>query len=492
MSILEAFVVPHPPILVPGVGKGAERGARATLDAYRQVARRIAELEPELLILTTSHGTLRHDRLRISTGAGAWGDFAQFRDRADRLEVSFDEELIDALITEARRKGLAIEAAPEPDGSLDHGCMVPLYFIAQEMPRLCRVLRVAISLLDEQSHYRMGACIARVTEDLGRRAVFVASGDLSHRLTRDGSYGYHPAGPAFDKELCAALATGDLDVLMHFDARLREDAAECGLNSFIIMAGALGGPPASSELLSYEGPWGVGYAVARFTPAHGAPVQDTPTQDTSAHGAPVHGAPVPDAPTRDTPVPEAPAHSLPVRLAFAALEDWLSGIKTPSEESPAVGALIASLSETDRAELDELRGRRAGTFVSFHKQGELRGCIGTISPVYTSIFAEICHNTTSAAGEDPRFAPIRSNELALLSCSVDILGRAEPVANPERDLDAKRYGVIVTSGFRRGLLLPDLEGVESPTQQIAIALRKAGIDAQSPYELERFEVVRHR
>jgi AmmeMemoRadiSam system protein A len=432
------------------VGQGKEHDAQATLDAYDDVARRIAALSPKLIILTTSHGELYRNALRISTGPGAQGDFAEFRDPDDQLKVTFDEKFIAALIKEAEREGLSFDASPEPGGRLDHGCLVPLYFILQHLDTPCKVVRVAISFLDEQTHYRMGQCIARAVNALDRRAVFVASGDLSHRLKPDGPYGFNAAGPQFDQAICEAFATGDFDALMHFSPRLRDEAAECGLNSFIIMAGALDGLKVESRLLSYEGPWGVGYGIARFTPAH----------------------------------------SLPVKLAFAALADWLAGFKEPSAKSPHIAALLNALDKTDQETLEELYSHQAGTFVSFHKGEDLRGCIGTIEATRKTIFDEICQNTVSAAGHDPRFSAIRDAEVPTLSCTVDFLGQAEPVSGMD-ELDAKRFGVIVSKGFRRGLLLPDLEGVDTPREQIAIALRKAGIAPDESYDLERFEVVHY-
>ena len=138
---------------------------------------------------------------------------------------------------------------------------------------------------------------------------------------------------------------------------------------------------------------------------------------------------------------------------------------------------------------DELPAR-AGAFVSLHDAaGELRGCIGTIAATQPTLADEIIHNAVQAGFHDPRFPPLEASELDGLSVSVDVLGDAEP-ATPD-DLDPARYGVIVSRGWQRGLLLPDLEGVDTVSQQIAIALAKAGIRPDEEYELERFEVIRH-
>lgn len=139
----------------------------------------------------------------------------------------------------------------------------------------------------------------------------------------------------------------------------------------------------------------------------------------------------------------------------------------------------------------EMYDERAGVFVSIKKQdARLRGCIGTIQAVQRCIAEEIIQNAVSAAVKDPRFAPITQEELDSLVISVDVLGGMEPVASP-KELDVRRYGVVVTSGYRRGLLLPNLEGVDTVEDQIAIAKQKAGIGWQEEVRMERFEVVRH-
>jgi AmmeMemoRadiSam system protein A len=139
---------------------------------------------------------------------------------------------------------------------------------------------------------------------------------------------------------------------------------------------------------------------------------------------------------------------------------------------------------------EEMTGRRAGVFVSLKKRGQLRGCIGTISPVTKSVADEIMRNAVSACSQDPRFEPVAEDELPELVCSVDVLSEPEPISSPDA-LDVKRYGVIVTSGFRRGLLLPNLDGVDTVEGQLSIARQKAGISASEKVTLERFEVVRH-
>jgi len=141
-------------------------------------------------------------------------------------------------------------------------------------------------------------------------------------------------------------------------------------------------------------------------------------------------------------------------------------------------------------DLGEFASQRAGVFVSLHKHGQLRGCIGTTGPTTASVVTEIIQNAISAAIHDPRFDPVRAGELPGLEISVDILGKAEPVMDKSQ-LDPRVYGVIVRHHGRTGLLLPDLDGVDTSDDQLAIACRKAGIAADEPYTIERFRVTRY-
>ena len=163
-----------------------------------------------------------------------------------------------------------------------------------------------------------------------------------------------------------------------------------------------------------------------------------------------------------------------VKLAKETVESYIREGKTPK---PRV--LSPEMKE------------RAGVFVSLHKHGELRGCIGTFQPVKDNVAEEIIANAISSSTGDPRFPPVTASELDDLEYNVDILTEPEPVRDTSQ-LDAKKYGVIVESGWRRGLLLPDLEGVDSVEEQIAICRLKAGISASEPVNLYRFEVRRFR
>lgn len=141
---------------------------------------------------------------------------------------------------------------------------------------------------------------------------------------------------------------------------------------------------------------------------------------------------------------------------------------------------------------EEFINAKAGVFVSIKIQGKLRGCIGTFLPVTENIAHEIVKNALAASSKDPRFSPVTEEELQELTYSVDVLSSPEAVSSHD-ELDPGRYGVIVSHGIRRGLLLPDLEGVDTVQEQLRIAMMKAGIEPdEDGIKIERFEVKRYR
>lgn len=461
MSVLGAFIVPHPPIILPEVGHGEEHKIQNTIDAYKEAARRIAELRPDTIVITSPHSVMYADYFHISPGERASGDLRSFGVQGVSVEAEYDSEFVQALSDAAGEAGLPAGTFGEKDKFLDHGTLIPLRFINEFLTDY-KLVRIGLSGLSVTDHYRLGKCVAQTAERLERRVVFVASGDLSHKLTEDGPYGYADEGPEFDKQITEAMAGGNFLRFLSFSPDFCDAAAECGLRSFIIMAGALDSKAVHSELLSYEGPFGVGYGVCIFT---------ITGYDENRQFDVVYEKQ--ERERLDTVKANEDAY---VRLARLSLETF---VKTG-----------------ERAKLpdilpEELLSRKAGAFVSLKKYGQLRGCIGTIEPVTNSLAEEILRNAVSSGTEDPRFSPVTEDELPELVYSVDVLAKAEPIDSAEQ-LDVKRYGVIVKSGYKCGLLLPNLEGVDTPEQQVAIAMKKGGISTGEHYTLERFEVVRHK
>lgn len=460
MALLAAYAVPHPPLIVPEVGRGQERRVQRTIDAYQKIAEEIGALAPETILVLTPHSVLYADYIHISPGKGAAGDLARFGASQVSLAVAYDTPLVSLIEELSFEAGISAGTQGERDRSLDHGAIVPLYFILEQCPG-CKVVRISVSGLTPLEHYRFGICIRQAVERLGRRAVLIASGDLSHRLKEEGPYDFAEEGPEFDSQITQAMAAGDFLRFLQLEEGFCEAAGECGLRSFQVMAGALDGLAIQPELLSYEGPFGVGYAICSFQVTGQNPGRRFDLQyqaeeklrlEQAKHGEDDY-----------------------VKLARLSLETFLLERKNLNRPQ--------TLSR-------ELLDQKAGVFVSLKKHGRLRGCIGTIAPTEKCIADEIIRNAVSAGVGDPRFDPVEPEELPELTYSVDVLGRPEPIEGMDQ-LDVKRYGVIVTRGRKRGLLLPNLDGVTSPAQQVQIALQKAGISAEEHYTMERFEVVRH-
>ena len=323
-------------------------------------------------------------------------------------------------------------------------------------------MRVGLSGYSLKHHYALGMLVRKAADVLHRRVAWIASGDLSHKLKKSGPYGFDPAGPQYDERIMAVMRHARFDELFAFKDSFLEEAAECGHRSFTEMAGAFDGLAVEARQLSYEGPFGVGYGVCTFQPAG---------PDPSRHYLDRYDE------IRDQMRKERLAREdAYVKLARATIEHY---VKTGNLQK-----LPPDLPE-------EMLDRKAGVFVSLKENGVLRGCIGTIGPMYGSVADEIRHNAVAACSRDPRFTPVQPQELPDLVYSVDVLSPMEPIDSPAQ-LDVKRYGVLVTKGSRSGLLLPNLAGIDTVEQQLSIAKQKAGIgEEETGCSLERFEVIRH-
>ena len=463
MGIKAAYMVPHPPLIVPAVGRGGEKDITETTKAYERVAEHIANIAPDTIIITSPHSVMYADYFHISPGTGSAGDFARFGAPQVSFDVDYDTEFVARLEKLLKQNKFPAGTQGERERELDHGTMVPLYFIRKHYKE-GKIIRIGLSGLPLADHYKFGTFIKQVAEELGRNAVFVASGDLSHKLQDYGPYGFDPAGPVYDKRIMEAASKADFGAMLEFDEDFLDKAAECGHRSFVIMAGALDGVDVKPEVLSHQDVTGVGYGITIFEP--GGKNESRCFLKVMADRIKA---------TESTPY---------VKLARATIEQFVKTgrkLKFPAD-------LPAGLAE---ALPEEAAKERAGAFVSVHKNGMLRGCIGTIGPVQDSIAEEIISNAISAVSRDPRFERVREDELELLEINVDILGKPENIDGPDQ-LDVKRYGVIVSCGARKGLLLPDLEGVDTVEEQIDIARRKGGISPDDDYRLQRFEVVRYK
>lgn len=435
-------IAPHPPIMVPEVGRDSIPDVQASIDAMAEFTRRLIASEAETVILISPHAPLELDSFVAYEGHEVLGDFANFQAPETRFKAEVDDQLLSAICKVAQDDKYEVHKLGH--NHLDHGTAVPLYFLLRNGWR-GKVVALGYSFLSNEDHLRFGNCIRRAVKEVDRTVAFVASGDLSHRLKPEAPAGYNPDAHVFDETVVEALRSNDPERIVEIDPNLRKLAGECGYRSMLVAIGATRQLKCACDVLSYEAPFGVGYLVAQLSAELNEPLEEGSPDDLPA-------------------------------LARQAVENF---VRNHSE-------IRASES------LSRFLGSRAPCFVCLKTlDGDLRGCIGTIEPAKDTLAQEIITNAISAATRDPRFSEVTAAELANLQFSVDVLSPPEP--SEMEDLDPATYGVIVEDlEGRRGLLLPDIAGIENARQQVEIASRKAGIPAGATVKLSRFRVQRFR
>ncbi len=264
-------IAPHPPIIIPEIGRGQLQEAQKTVDGMKQLSREIKEKEPELLVVITPHGQVVRRGAAVLAGEKLSGDFGQFGFPGINVEMETDRELIDLLVEEASESPvkpvlLGEQDHRSPGGKvLDHGAMVPLYYL-QEAGVSVPGVHITISFDSYHELYQFGQVLRRAIDKRGASTAVVASGDLSHRLKPGAPAGFNPRGEEFDQLLVNLISEGRVEEILAIDQRLIEEAGECGLRPITIALGVLEKTGFNPELFSYEGPFGVGYMVAALHP----------------------------------------------------------------------------------------------------------------------------------------------------------------------------------------------------------------------------------
>lgn len=465
-NILGYYLMPHPPIIIPDIGCGEEKKIEKTAVACEKIGREIADIKPDTIVIVTPHGPMFSDAVAMSAGKHIYGDLSQFRCSNIKMNLDLDEEFVTNLSLKCHLEGIQSVLVDDKllgrygrQLELDHGSMVPLYFINKYYNDY-KLVHITYSMIGDLNLYKLGMFIDNVSQELNRKTVFIASGDLSHKLKEEGPYSYSPYGPKFDKEFIETLEKGDIVKCFNLEDRMVEESAQCGLYSVYTLLGAMEGNGVKGTLLSYEGPFGVGYGVMKFEPTSKEVdgYKELKEYEENAYNQKIK-------------------NSNPyVRLARENLEHYFK-YKEPIKD-------LADIPE-------ELKNQKHGVFVSLKKFKNLRGCIGTIQSTTSNVFEEIIRNSIEAAINDPRFPEVTEDELKDIDISVDVLMEAE--ISSKEELNPKKYGVIVTKGCKRGLLLPNLEGVNTIEDQLHIACDKAGIDYfNDDFHIERFEVIRYK
>jgi AmmeMemoRadiSam system protein A/AmmeMemoRadiSam system protein B len=474
-SLVFAGIAPHPPIMVPEVGREAIADVRASIEAMSDLTQRVIASGAETVVLISPHAPLESDTFVAYDGPQLYGDFAMFRAPTATVHAELNEELLNEMTRVAAEQNLAMVRIKGFD--LDHGTAVPLYFL-QRNGWHGRVVALGYSFLSNEDHLRFGKCIKQAIENVGCCAAFIASGDLSHRLKRGAPAGYNADAHLFDEEIVDAIRSNSTDRIVSIDQELRHLAGECGYRSMLVAIGAARGLGSRCEAISYEAPFGVGYLVAQLSAGSGdVPFSSSNTEPPVGSGSDTESSDVSSAQSGESvpPTSACGAAKLP-GLARLTIETFVR-----------TGTII-----TPPEQISDLLTARAGCFVCIKtKAGDLRGCIGTFEPEKDSLAEETIANAIHAATRDPRFPPVREDELSGLKFSVDVLSAPEPCR--AEHLDPHVYGVIVEdqNGIHRGLLLPNLEGIDTPAQQIEIASRKAGIAPGAAVKFFRFRADRY-
>lgn len=439
MPWLWSALMPHPPVLIPEVGRGRENEAAKTLEGAEKIISALKNLKPDVLFVLSPHQPYYPGAMFVNGADFYSGSFAVFGVPNVKINPVSSEGIRKKFCSCLSDSGINIFSKPLPDLTGDQGTLVPLYFLQKawgELPPV--VIASPIGLTPEQA-LKAGEILAEI-QDADKFAL-LSSGDLSHRLTPDAPAGYAPEdAPVFEAAIEDAIKNISPDKIFSLTAKTIEHAGECGLRSVMAMLGLVKKFSGKIKIFSHEWPFGVGYCNALWINDNSKPA--------------------------------------PVMLARETVKRLLEGRELPENGSEVV--------------ISELWQEKRACFVSIKtKSGELRGCIGTLSPLQKSLDLEIIANAISASTRDPRFPPMRKNELDNVIFSVDVLSEPERISGIEQ-LDPKKFGVIVSKGYQRGVLLPDLEGVDTAEQQVEIAAMKAGLYSTEGAKFERFTVVRYK
>ena len=488
MGIVFWGVSPHPPLLIPEVGREGLSKVRKTLEAERVFAGTLKAVKPERIIVMSPHAPSNIKSLPVFALPELSGSMERFGCPQVKMSWKCDLDFVSRLIEACGKEDfpllpidreLSKRCGIKPE--LDHGAFVPLYFIEKAG------LNVPLVLLgyydaEREEYVRLGRIVRSLAEEDGVPTAIIASGDMSHRLLASGPYGFNAKGPVFDSIMEEALRSCSTEILTEkLDAATVSEAGQCGLNSVSWMLGSLD-EDVKINFLSHEGPYGVGYIVCCCLPADCEAELSCAGCDFEEE---LDG--------------EAEPSEKPDRRVRAGRKGKESESAEESEDEALEAHVLLARKSTEyfirtggflRVDLEKYPelGKPAAVFVTLKKDGELRGCIGTLAPVCANQAEEVVRNAVLACSRDPRFAPVTEDELPYLSYQVSVLG--EPVkVGGFQDLDPVKYGVIVSKGERRGVLLPNLEGVNTVERQVAIACRKAGIRPEEKPELFRFETV---
>ncbi|MFZ5365579.1 MAG: AmmeMemoRadiSam system protein B [Patescibacteria group bacterium] len=260
MSLVFAAVAPHPPIIIPAIGKQNITEVQKTIDSLKELNKKLLAAEPETIIVISPHGEFFTDSFNINTNSVYEANFEAFGDFTTKLTFNPDLEFINRFKERVETKLPVFLSQHE---NLDHGVAVPLYYLTAGLKDL-KIVPINYCLLSHQKHLEFGKELKEAIFDTDKKIAIIASGDLSHRLSLDAPAGFSKRAKEFDKKLIKLMKEKKINNILNIDPELIEEAAECGLRSFLILLGIVEHMNYEFEVLSYEAPFGVGYLVGEF------------------------------------------------------------------------------------------------------------------------------------------------------------------------------------------------------------------------------------
>ena len=448
--IPHAVLMCHAPIVLPAIGKSRAHQCRVSTAGMRQAAKHLMSKSPDVIVLLSPHTPRLPNSFGLMGGDVLKGDFSSFGAPDIHLAFPNDVTARAAILDAATNFEMPIGfLSPQ---ALDHGAAVPLAFL-QEIGFIPPVVLISFPAhVNHDDCRKLGDIIRHAAHQDQRRWAILASGDMSHRLMPGAPAGFDPEAKNFDAAFTECVKEGRYEDAVTLNEELRHRAAEDVVDSVEIAAAACAFETTGHRFISYEGPFGVGYLVAVLHDAYPTPEGDA-VQNTTM-----------------------PFTNLTTAPLFKIARD----------------AICAHL-RSEKYEVPQIPGAwpaHHGLFVTlWTADGKLRGCIDHTQKAQQPLAEEVAQYAVLASTRDPRFDTLSLEELDDLRLELSILTPSEAIED-RSTLDPKTYGVIVKAGNKRGVLLPNVAGVDTVDYQIEIACQKAGISPHEQLELFRFKSIK--
>ncbi len=404
MPLVAAGLFPHPPVMIPEIGEEKANQIKTTMEAVKKAMSLIMEEKPDTVVILSPHNICFSDGPTLLLGQELSGDMGAFGHPELSLSFSIDTNLLRhiakkaALLTHVHSLDRAAAAQYKKSLQIDWGSFVPLYYLKQAGFD-GKIIFLTPDYAKRERTYALGNIVSSVAQKTKRRVAVIATGDLSHKLTKDASHGYTPKGAEYDAIVMKALERRDKLALDALPTPYVAEIDTCGLPSLYFLFGALGNRPAELSVLSHEGPFGVGYGVALYLP-------------------------------QAVPAAKKEAPSPYVKLAKESIEKYVKMgrfLRVPKDLPPKLekpGAVIITL----------------------HEYGATRGFAYTLHPHFHSLAEEIIHMSKAAATEHQQISAVQPDELEDLEISVETIETLEPISSLD-ELDPSRYAFVVVSNY---------------------------------------------